>query len=107
MVPPTPAAVLKETKDDKLKPVNIGAILIALFFSGQGLTAQNCSFGNEDMDDIQRIRRCMEDGSPEQWPSVDGFTMLHRAARYTTNPTVVSVIREATWLGIGGRLRSE
>ena len=75
----------------------IEATLLVLFFcaTGEGLAAQDCTFGNDDMDDIQRIRGCMEGSTAADWPGVDGsFTMLHRAARYTSNPAVVSVILE-------------
>ena len=75
------------------------AVLLALLLlcSGRGLAlaAQDCSFGNDDMDDIQRIRSCMAGSSPDEWSSRNGKTMLHRAAQYTSNPTVVSVILNA------------
>ena len=73
-----------------------GTALLAMLViaSGQGLAAQDCSFGADDMDDIQRIRECMEGSSPDEWGS-DGFTMLHQAALFTSNPAVVSVILDA------------
>ena len=73
------------------------AALIALMTitSAQELAAQDCDFGNDDMDDIERIRRCMANSSPSNWSNPDGYTMLHRAARFSSNPTVLSVILDA------------
>ncbi len=79
------------------KLFGINAMLLALFFCafGEGLAAQDCRFGNDDMDDIQRIRRCLEQFGPGSWTAENGFTLLHRAARYSSNPTVVSALLEA------------
>ena len=70
-------------------------LALVLLSSGQGLAAQDCSFGNDDMDDIQRIRSCMEETNPSDWDDPEGYTMLHRAAQYSSNPAVLAVILDA------------
>ena len=69
--------------------------LLALFLTlpASNLTAQDCDFDGDEMDDIQRIRRCLEDG--RSWDSPGGFTLLHNAARNSSNPTVLSVLLDA------------
>ena len=73
---------------------DIETALLALFLClfGQELAAQDCSLNGDQMDDIQRIRRCMEGSRPSEWDAPDGNTMLHMAAHFTSNPTVISVI---------------
>ena len=66
-----------------------------LVSTGHGLAAQDCSFSNDQMDDLQRIRSCMARFGNEGWTNPNGFTMLHQAARHSSNPTVVSVILSA------------
>lgn len=67
-------------------------LLLPLAVTSQAVAAQDCSFGNDDMDDIQRIRTCMQRHGTTGWTDPNGFTMLHRAARYSSNSTVISVI---------------
>ncbi len=62
--------------------------------SAQELAAQDCNFDDE-MDDIERIRLCMAGSGPDDWTAPNGYTMLHRAAQFTTNPSVVTVILDA------------
>ena len=63
--------------------------------STHAVDAQDCSFGNDEMDDIEGIRRCMARFGPEDWTNPNGYTMLHRAAQFSSNPTVLSVILDA------------
>ena len=81
------------------RPQQIGAtvallVLITLLLP-QRMAAQDCDFDNDEMDDIQRIRRCMEVSSSADWTSPGGYTMLHRAARRSSNPAVLAVILDA------------
>lgn len=70
------------------------ALVVAIaLLPGQRLAAQECYFGPDDMDDIQRLRNCLERGTT--WDSLDGWTMLHFAARYSSNPAVVSLLLDA------------
>ncbi len=72
--------------------------LLALFLtlSASSLAAQDCGFDNDEMDDIQRIRRCLETYLPGAWASTNnGYGLLHRAAQFSSNPTVLSVLLDA------------
>ena len=63
--------------------------------SSRAVGAQDCSFGNDEMDDIEGLRRCMARFGPEDWSAPNGYTLLHRAAHFSSNPTVLSVILDA------------
>ena len=71
------------------------ALALLICTASQAQAAQDCDFNSDQMDDIQRIRSCMERYGPSDWSAQGGYTMLHRAAQYTSNPTVVSVILDA------------
>ena len=66
-------------------------VLLLFATCQEAVAAQECSFRDE-MDDIQRIRGCMQRLGTTRWTNPNGFTMLHRAARYSSNSAVVSVI---------------
>lgn len=70
-------------------------VVLMTVASSQEVGAQDCGFDNDEMDDIQRIRRCMAGSSPGDWTNPNGYTMLHRAAQFSTNATVLSVILDA------------
>ena len=58
--------------------------------------AQDCSFDNDEMDDIQRIRSCMAaNPGSAHWDSPNGYTFLHRAAQFSSSPTVLSILLDA------------
>ena len=70
--------------------------LLALFLAlpAPSLAAQDCEFDTDEMDDIQRMRRCVEAGVT--WGSNPyGRTMLHFAAANSSNPAVLSVLLDA------------
>ena len=82
---------MKQAKEWGIK---VALLALLLLPSGRALAAQDCEFGSDQMDDIRRIRDCLSRGVT--WNSGgDGTTMLHYAARYTSNPTVVSLFLEA------------
>ena len=43
------------------------AVLAAVSMTGQPAVAQDCSISGDGWDDVQLFRRCLSDGSPEQW----------------------------------------
>ena len=53
--------------------------------------AQDCGIGGDDWDDIQLFRRCIQEHGLDAWTS----EILHQAARFTTNPTIVQLLLEA------------
>ncbi len=71
------------------------AILAAASMAGQAVNAQDCSISGDAWDDIQLFRRCLNVGGPEQWDAPDGNTLLHNAARQTSNPTIIYLLLEA------------
>ena len=74
------------------------AVLLALllFCSGRGLSAQDCSSaGADELNDIRWVRSCVPGSSPDRWLTGDGGTLLHTAAAFTRNPTVISIILDA------------
>lgn len=67
---------------------------VALLATSAGpVIAQDCSISNRrgDWDDIQRFRDCIEERGLEPWSP----WILHRAARLTTNPTIVRLLLQA------------
>ena len=70
-------------------------LLPLLAVTNQAVAAQDCSFSNDDMDDIQRIRSCMQRHGTTGWTNPNGYTLLHRAAQFSSNSAVVSVILDA------------
>ena len=55
------------------------------------VAAQDCSIGRDGWDDIQRFRECIEEHVLEAWSP----WVLHSAARWTTNPTIVRLLLQA------------
>ena len=71
------------------------AVLAVVSMADQPAAAQDCSISGDGWDDVQLFRRCLSDGSPEQWDAPDGNTLLHNAARLTSNPTIIYLLLEA------------
>ncbi len=72
------------------------AAFIALIpvLPAQVASAQDCDIPAEVFNDVERIRRCLEAGVT--WERTwYGGTILHRVARWTSNPTVVSLFLDA------------
>ena len=57
--------------------------------------AQDCGIDAGGWDDVQRFRRCLGEVGLDWWNAPSGNTILHNAAGYTTNPTVVLLLLEA------------
>ncbi len=53
--------------------------------------AQDCGIGEDDWDDFQLFRRCIQEHGLDAWTS----EILHQAARLTTNPTIIQLLLEA------------
>ena len=74
------------------------ATLLALLLlcSGRGLSAQDCSSaGADELNDIRWVRSCVAGSSPDRWRTGDGGTLLHSAAYFTSNPTIISIMLDA------------
>ena len=70
-------------------------MLVLVSMGAQPAAAQDCSISGDAWDDVQLFRRCLSEGSPEQWGAPDGNTVLHNAARLTNNPTIIYLLLEA------------
>ena len=70
-------------------------VLAMVSMAGRPAAAQNCSIGGDAWDDVQLFRRCLSEESPEQWDAPDGNTVLHNAARLTSNPTIIYLLLES------------
>ncbi len=59
-------------------------------------SAQDCSIGARrgDWDDMRRFRECLEQYAPEQWGDP---WLLHKASRFTGNPTMVRLLLQQGW----------
>lgn len=64
----------------------LGVLLVA-----QSLEAQDCAIGRGQWDNIQRFRRCLDEGGLGSWNP----WILHEAARRTSNPTIVYLLLQA------------
>ncbi|MCY4574584.1 MAG: ankyrin repeat domain-containing protein [Gemmatimonadetes bacterium] len=76
--------------------IRVGCASAALVMLAGALTAhpasaQDCSISRDGWDDIQRFRDCIEERGLEAWSP----WVLHRAAYYTTNPTIVRLLLQA------------
>ncbi len=77
-------------------PARVGWVPVALLMLSaaliaQPVAAQDCSIRRDGWDDIQRFRDCIEERGLEAW----GPWILHRAAEYTSNPTIVRLLLQA------------
>ena len=54
-------------------------------------SAQDCTIGRDGWDDIQRFRRCIEEHGLSAWTP----WVLHQAAQFTSNPTIVRLLLQA------------
>lgn len=70
-------------------------VLVAVSMAGQAVNAQDCSISEDAWDDVQLFRRCLSEGGSGQWDAPDGNTLLHNAARLTSNPTIIYLLLEA------------
>lgn len=59
--------------------------------AAQPAAAQDCSIGRDGWDDIGRFRRCIEEQGLDAWTP----WVLHQAARFTSNPTIVRLLLQA------------
>ena len=66
-------------------------VLVSALLPPQPVAAQDCWFLSDDWDDIQRLRRCLDETGLEEWTP----WVLHQAARWTSNPTVVWILLQA------------
>ncbi len=59
-------------------------------------SAQDCSISARrgDWDDMRRFRECLEQYAPEQWGDP---WLLHKASRFTGNPTMVRLLLQQGW----------
>ena len=71
-------------------------VLLAIFPVAAPAAAQDdCAVGADDWDDVQLFRRCLSEVELDWWDAPSGNTILHSAAAYTNNPTVVQLLLEA------------
>ena len=70
-------------------PVALAIVSAAL--TAHPASAQDCSPGRDDWDDIQRFRDCIEEHGLDAWSP----WVLHQAAEYTGNPTIVRLLLQA------------
>ena len=66
-------------------------LMFSVCLSAQPTSAQDCSIGRDDWDDIQRFRDCIKEHGLEAWSP----WVLHQAAEYTGNPTIVRLVLQA------------
>ena len=71
-------------------------LLLPLLFAPRPAAAQDCGrISADDWDDIRFFRQCLTDSNPADWPAPSGNTLLHNAAGWTRNPTIVVLLLEA------------
>ena len=79
--------------------VRTAVALIALMTvaSAQQLAAQECSISGEKVNDIRLFRRCLADHGLDAWGAIGTLeeTVLHYAARRTSNPNIIRLLLEA------------
>ncbi len=66
-------------------------LMLSAFLIAQPGSAQDCSIGRDEWDDIQRFRNCIEEHGLDAWSP----WVLHQAAEYTSNPTIVRLLLQA------------
>ena len=69
----------------------VALLLLSAALTAQPTSAQDCSIGRSDWDNIQRFRDCIEERGLEAWSP----WVLHQAAQFTTNPTIVRLLLQA------------
>ena len=66
-------------------------VMLAAAVAARPVSAQDCAISRDGWDDIQRFRDCIEERGLEAWSP----WVLHQAAEYTTNPTIVRLLLQA------------
>ena len=66
-------------------------MVLSAFLIGQPASAQDCTIGRDGWDDIQRFRRCIAEHGLNAWTP----WVLHQAAQFTSNPTIVRLLLQA------------
>ena len=66
-------------------------VMLAAAVTARPASAQDCSIGRDGWDDIQRFRDCIEEQGLDAWSP----WVLHQAAEYTGNPTIVRLLLQA------------
>ena len=70
--------------------------LLALSVTTSQVAAQeDCTIERDGWDDVQHFRRCLSEVGLDWWDAPSGRTVLHDAAEFTDNPTVVQLLLEA------------
>ena len=79
----------------RFRRIRVGAsaalVMLAAALTAPPASAQDCSIGRDDWDDIQRFRECIEEHGLDAWSP----WVLHQAAEYTGNPTIVRLLLQA------------
>ena len=73
------------------------AMLAILLVAAPAATQEDCTICPDrgDWDDVQLFRRCLSEVGLDWWGAPSGNTILHSAAGFTNNPTVVQLLLEA------------
>ena len=66
-------------------------VMLSVSLIAQPASGQDCSVGRDGWDDIQRFRRCIEEHGLDAWTP----WVLHQAAQFTSNPTIVRLLLHA------------
>lgn len=66
-------------------------VILSAFIAVQPASAQDCTIGRDGWDDIQRFRRCIAEHGLNAWTP----WVLHQAAQFTSNPTIVRLLLQA------------
>ena len=66
-------------------------VILSALLVAQPASAQDCTIGRDGWDDIQRFRRCIEEHGLTAWTP----WVLHQAAQFTSNPTIVRLLLQA------------
>ena len=69
----------------------LAVMALAVASAVPSVAAQDCSIGRDGWDDIGRFRVCIEEHGLEAWSP----WVLHQAAEYTSNPTIVRLLLRA------------
>ena len=70
-------------------------VVASSLLAAQPASAQDCTISADDWGNIQLFRRCLAEVGVDWWDAPDGRTILHRAAGWTTNPTIILLLLEA------------
>ena len=71
------------------------ACLLPGLLAAQPAVGQGCDISGDDWDNIQLFRRCLTERGVDQWNAADGETVLHSAAAWTNNPTIIVLLLDA------------